>query len=122
MTDFRLTSSIFCDELDGECFDFGNCHNCPYSLQAKKAKKSKEELKIEVDGRKYTASEIHDIFTDYQKQIAKLSKTGHCIIDSEGYERCSNCNMSENNLQYFNFCPHCGANLENWLYRGDSNG
>lgn len=30
MTDFRLTSSIYCEHLDGECFDFGNCYKCPY--------------------------------------------------------------------------------------------
>lgn len=35
-----------------------------------------------------------------------------CIIDNEGYERCSVCNEHETGMRYFAFCPRCGAKLD----------
>ena len=35
-----------------------------------------------------------------------------CIIDSEGYERCSHCNEHETGMKYFSFCPRCGVKLK----------
>ena len=37
---------------------------------------------------------------------------GRCVIDNEGYERCSVCNEHETGLRYFTFCPRCGARLD----------
>lgn len=42
-------------------------------------------------------------------------KTSTCYIDSEGYERCSACSEYEPMMRYFNFCPRCGAKIENHL-------
>ena len=40
-------------------------------------------------------------------------KTATFYIDSEGYERCSECNEHESGMMYFNFCPNCGAKMGN---------
>lgn len=39
-------------------------------------------------------------------------KHGRCVIDNEGYERCSVCNEHETGMRYFTFCPHCGAKMD----------
>jgi predicted amidophosphoribosyltransferase len=39
-------------------------------------------------------------------------KRGRCVIDNEGYERCSVCNEHETGMRYFTFCPRCGAKLD----------
>lgn len=39
-------------------------------------------------------------------------KHGRCVIDNEGYERCSICNEHESGMRYFAFCPRCGARLD----------
>lgn len=39
-------------------------------------------------------------------------RTATFYVDSEGYERCSACNEHESGMRYFNFCPNCGAKME----------
>ena len=50
----------------------------------------------------------------YDQNVIKLQpvKHGRCVIDNEGYERCSVCNEHETNMTYFTFCPHCGARMD----------
>lgn len=48
--------------------------------------------------------------------LHNISKTDikvyECIVDNEGYERCSHCNEHEAGMRYFSFCPRCGVKLK----------
>lgn len=41
-------------------------------------------------------------------------KLYECIVDNEGYERCSHCNEHETGMRYFTFCPRCGVKLKHY--------
>lgn len=53
--------------------------------------------------------------TNYIEQITakdiQPEKQGKCVIDNEGYERCSVCNEHETGMRYFTFCPRCGVRI-----------
>lgn len=53
---------------------------------------------------------INDIRTIKGEDVQPV-KRGRCVVDNEGYERCSVCNEHETGMRYFTFCPRCGAKM-----------
>jgi hypothetical protein len=57
-------------------------------------------------------SDVMDMIDDAPTIDVQPVKHGRCVIDNEGYERCSVCNEHETGMRYFTFCPRCGAKLD----------
>ncbi len=92
MTDFRLTSSIYCENLDGECFDFRNCFKCPYKpaeiIPEREAKRIAEDAGLAIDALcsiKDSSSYLHQ---NYLKE--KLSVVKRCVAFMEHYVKGEN--------------------------------
>ena len=59
-----------------------------------------------------TACKISDVVANMPAVDVQPVKHGRCVIDNEGYERCSVCNEHETGMRYFTFCPRCGARMD----------
>lgn len=81
MTDFRLTPSIYCEHLDGECFDFGNCRKCPYKppemLPESECKRIAQDAALVIDALQGLVNCSPHIHQNYLKE--KLSIVKRCI-------------------------------------------
>lgn len=81
MTDFRLTSSIFCEELDGECFDFGNCYKCPYKPSEVLPQSECQRIAITaLQGIKNSDPYLHQNYLKEKLEIVK-----RCVSFMENY-------------------------------------
>lgn len=88
-----------------------------------------EQLQVVIDGTMKENKKEEDIETQRygegfcagielaQRYIRNADiKLYECIVDNEGYERCSHCNKHETGMRYFTFCPRCGVRLK---YQGE---
>lgn len=59
----------------------------------------------------YASHDVPNVLRNMKAADVQPVKRGKCVIDNEGYERCSVCNEHETGMRYFTFCPRCGARM-----------
>jgi hypothetical protein len=79
--------------------------------------KAKSSISVSTDnewdcGYNTAMAEMYEFIKQLPSADVQSVKHGRCVIDNEGYERCSVCNEHENGMRYFTLCPRCGARLE----------
>ena len=73
-------TSIYCEHLDGECFDFGNCHKCKYKpaemIDEMNSKRIAEDARLAIDALSSIVNSSPHLHQNYLKE--KLSLVEHC--------------------------------------------
>lgn len=71
-------TSIYCEHLDGECFDFGNCHKCKYKpaemIDEMNSKRIAEDARLAIyalEGLDAAAPYIHQNYLREKLSIVK---------------------------------------------------
>lgn len=73
-------TSIYCEHLDGECFDFGNCHKCKYKpaemIDEMNSKRIAEDARLAIYALEGLVAAAPYINQDYLRE--KLSIVKRC--------------------------------------------
>lgn len=73
-------TSIYCEHLDGECFDFGYCHKCKYKpaemIDETNCKRIAEDARLAIDALSAIVNCSPHIHQNYLKE--KISLVERC--------------------------------------------
>lgn len=81
--------SIYCEELDAECFEFHNCLKCKYKkaemIDERNCERIAQDARIAIDALQSLVSGSPYIHQDYLKE--KLSVARRCIAFMQHFEK-----------------------------------
>ncbi len=73
-------TSIYCEHLDAECFNFGNCYKCKYKppemISEANSKRIAEDARLAIDALSSIVNSSPHLHQNYLKE--KLSLVEHC--------------------------------------------
>lgn len=82
-------TSIYCDHIESECFDFSNCLKCKYKpadfIPERDSKRIAEDAWLAIDALEGLIACSPHIHQDYLKE--KLSLIRHCIGFMQNFEK-----------------------------------
>lgn len=85
---FNSPVSIYCEELDGECFDFNNCYKCKYKpadmIDERNSQRIAQDARLAIDALSGLVNSPH-IHQNYLKE--KLSIARRCIAFMQHFEK-----------------------------------
>lgn len=86
---FNSPVSIYCEELDGECFEFHKCMKCKYKkaemIDERNCERIAQDARLAIDALQGLVNCSPHIHQDYLKE--KLSIARRCIAFMEHFEK-----------------------------------
>lgn len=86
---FNKAVSIYCEELDGECFEFHKCMKCKYNkaemIDERNCERIAQDARLAIDALQSLVNCSPHIHQDYLKE--KLSTARRCIAFMEHFEK-----------------------------------